>query len=193
MLGVKESGMKVCSLAALGLGLCAISCASDSTGPISGIRNAKLADLTILSVTYSYDLTVLGWPSTDFTLWIRNIGKAPFTGLLYVSWTRDKYSLRQSQFSNTSLINYDWGGESVIPKMIAPGQVIEDKISSPGIPDTTVVRFHIQTDHRGLRLYRHDHSSVGTHPLLHIPPGWGKHGTNHCGAGKARPKGGNIP
>jgi hypothetical protein len=133
-----------------GLCLCALCCSPDHDEPTSSIRSAALPDLTIVGVTYSYDLRTPGWISIEFTLRIQNIGQASFDSLLYVGWTGSKYAVAGGYYSQTALVNYDWSGPSVRAIPIAPGEVIEAKASDLAILDTNVVRFRIITDRRGL-------------------------------------------
>ncbi len=128
--------------------LCAVvlcvSCSDNSTAP-----KASLPDLVIEKIAYAHKPGPIAGMISD-TLFIRNIGQADFYGLLYVSQASEKYYRRTGLFSSSTLIYCDWASDSLGPARITPGQTIIAKSGSFIPQDTSVVRFHIQTDTTGI-------------------------------------------
>ena len=122
-----------------------LSCSHNSTEPKQG-----LPDLVIRNVTYAYVPGRLAGLIAD-SLWIQNIGQGDFYGLLYVSSASEKYFQKYALFSTCTLVYCDWNSDSLTPARIAPDQTIIVEMGGQIPTDTNVVRFHIETDNKGMK------------------------------------------
>ena len=120
-----------------------LSCSRNSTEP-----KQSLPDLVIQNITYSLSYSG-GIGFTVDTLLITNIGQADFYGYLHVSEASEKYYQQMGLFNTGALVYCGSTPDSILPGRISPGETIRGIMGTPIPTDTSVVRFHIQTDTKG--------------------------------------------
>ncbi len=137
--------MKITPCTLISLLLIFLSCSKNPIEP-----QKALPDLVIQNVTYSVSYS-RGVDFTLDTLWITNVGQADFYGYLHVSAASEKYYQEARLFSTSAMVYFASTPDSVYPGRIAPGQTIVGLMGIPFPTDTSVIRFHIQTDTIGMK------------------------------------------